>query len=75
MAVKPSSSVSANGKAMEVAPPTYGNVTSFLQKNTTFFIQKVLYIIIIPCFPVCWEIPLTVFSGTAETSVHHVLSY
>ena len=74
MAVKPSSSASANGKAMEVAPPTYENPTSFLQKNTTFFIQKVFYIIMFLVFPYIWEFPLTVFSGTAETSVHHVLS-
>ena len=74
MAVKPSSSASANGKAMEVAPPMYENLTSFLQKNTTFFIQKVFYIIMFLVFPYIWEFPLTVFSGTAETSVHHVLS-
>jgi len=41
MAVKPSSSAYAGGKAMGVAPPiSVKNTTSFLQKNTTFFTKR-----------------------------------
>ena len=74
MAVKPSSSASADGKAMGVSPPTYENLTSFLQKNTTFFTKSII-LLAFPVFLYFGKIPLTVFSGTAETSVHHVLSY
>ena len=75
MAVKPSSSASAGGKAMEVAPPSHGkNTTSFLQKNTTFFTKSII-LLAFPVFLHFGKIPLTVLSGTAETSVHHVLSY
>ena len=74
MAVKPSSSACADGKAMGVAPPSCENLTSFLQKNTTFFTKSII-LLAFPVFLYFGEIPLTVLSGTAETSVHHVLSY
>jgi len=73
LAVKPSSSSCADGKAMGVTPPSFENLTSFLQKNTTFFTKS--NVLAYPVFLHFGKIPLTVLSGTAETAVHHVLIY
>jgi len=74
MAVKPSSSASADGKALwGQSPLVRKHYFIFTKKYNIFYTKSILYYYV-PCFPVYWEFPLTVFSGTAETSVHHVLS-
>ena len=61
MAVKSSSSASADGKAMGVVPPTYENLNTLLQNNTAFFL-KVLSLIGIPVFSYFETFPLIVLS-------------
>jgi len=73
MAVKPSSSAYAGGKAMGVAPLVRKRYFIFIKKYN-IFLQKVFSLLSFPVFLYFGKIPLTVFSGTAETSVHHVLS-
>ena len=61
MAVKPSSSASADGKAMGVAPPiSVKNTNSFLQKNTTFFTKSIISLAF-PVFLYFAKIPYILF--------------
>ena len=74
MAVKPSSSASADGKAVGVSPPSYEKHYFIFTKKYNIFFTKSIILLAFHVFLYFGKIPLTVLSGTAETSVHHVLS-